>query len=102
MYKPYALTPCGHLVCYACLVQWFTTLPGDAPPQPVHLRKKTCPHCRAVVREPPVQVWGVKGLVTALAKSGMLPNASLIHQTVPNDDTNEQDPWSNIFARPEP
>jgi hypothetical protein len=48
-----------------------------------------------------VQVWGVKGLVTVLAKSGMLPNASVPRQTVPNDETNEQDPWSNIFARPE-
>ncbi|TEB32665.1 hypothetical protein FA13DRAFT_219564 [Coprinellus micaceus] len=23
MYKPYALTPCGHVACYGCLVRWF-------------------------------------------------------------------------------
>ncbi|KAF9242316.1 hypothetical protein BU15DRAFT_72848 [Melanogaster broomeanus] len=57
MYKPYGLAPCGHLACYSCLVQWFNALPPDnRPVPPAIVRKKTCPHCRAVVRERPIEI----------------------------------------------
>ncbi|TFY51852.1 hypothetical protein EVJ58_g10342, partial [Rhodofomes roseus] len=66
LHKPYALAPCGHIACHGCLIAWFQAPPADAHPHdvlPVLLRKKTCPHCRTVVRERPIEVWAVKDMV---------------------------------------
>ena len=38
MDHPYALAPCGHVVCHSCLVSWFTAEPGRpdlAAPAPI-------------------------------------------------------------------
>lgn len=103
MYKPYALAPCGHLACYSCLVSWFSSpAPGPAPEAlPVHMRKKTCPHCRAVVKERPAQVWGMKDIVNAFSKSGLLqgnflPPAQDAAGANENGDASA-DPWDGIF-----
>ncbi|KAH7925362.1 hypothetical protein BV22DRAFT_1065167 [Leucogyrophana mollusca] len=98
MYKPYALAPCGHLACYDCLVQWFKApMPDGRPAPPAVMRKKTCPHCRAIVRERPVEVWGIKGMVQSLSKSGLV----VIPAPLPGNDANQApaDPWAGIFRK---
>ncbi|CCM05609.1 uncharacterized protein FIBRA_07838 [Fibroporia radiculosa] len=100
MHKPYALAPCGHTACHGCLVSWFSAPPPDIPPAemlPSYLRKKTCPHCRAVVSERPVEVWAVKEMVSVLVKSG-LANPPI---NAPNlaSDTLSGDPWVGIFRK---
>ncbi|OCH92763.1 hypothetical protein OBBRIDRAFT_790921 [Obba rivulosa] len=99
MHRPYALTPCGHTACYSCLVSWFSTPPPDVPAGevlPIWVRRKTCPHCRAVVRERPVLMWGIRDLVSALSKSGL---GSGLPPPPPPDAIaeGEADPWANIF-----
>ncbi|KAG8216054.1 hypothetical protein J3R82DRAFT_8054 [Butyriboletus roseoflavus] len=101
MYKPYALAPCGHLACHSCLVNWFTTPPPDnrhAPP--AIMRRKTCPHCRAVVHKRPVEVWGVKGIAQAMGKSGLLPNQLPVPVEAPESLDANGDPWNDIFPKP--
>ncbi|GBE83561.1 hypothetical protein SCP_0506160 [Sparassis crispa] len=101
MYKPYALAPCGHTACHSCLVAWFKAPPPDARPQdvlPTWLRKKTCPHCRAVVKERPIGVWTVKDMVAALVKSG-LAAAAFPPSPAPDAEVPTADPWEGIFRR---
>ncbi|KAK7053053.1 E3 ubiquitin ligase [Paramarasmius palmivorus] len=109
LYKPYALAPCGHVACHSCLVSWFTSpQPHDGAiedahqPRTFYTRKKTCPHCRAIVRERPVEVWAIKNIVTALAQSGLLTN---IPEPLPPPsesaaENKDKDPWKNIFRPP--
>lgn len=101
MYKPYALAPCGHLACYDCLVNWFTAPPSDnRPVPPPIMRRKSCPHCRALVRERPVQVWGVKNVAHAVGKSGLLPNQLPVPAAEPDNLNANADPWKDIFPKP--
>ena len=101
MYKPYALAPCGHLACHSCLVNWFTALPpNNRPAPPAIRRRKTCPHCRAVVRERPVEVWGVKGIARAVGKSGLLPNQLPVPVETSDGLDANVDPWKDIFPKP--
>ena len=51
MHEPY-VTNCGHTFCYSCLSQWFVN----------HKRHKTCPGCRAEVRQMPVPDFTVRSL----------------------------------------
>ncbi|KAI9440784.1 hypothetical protein H4582DRAFT_2074572 [Lactarius indigo] len=50
--KPFALYPCGHVLCQGCLQDWFRNAPVPQDememdePLPLILRKKTCPFCR--------------------------------------------------------
>ncbi|KAF7982807.1 hypothetical protein HWV62_25735 [Athelia sp. TMB] len=105
LHKPYALAPCGHLACHECLVSWFTapapSNPDDQPAVNFVGRKKTCPHCRAVVRERPVQVWGLKDIVVAHANSELL-QGNFLPAPVENDSSLSEtvDPWKNIFRKP--
>lgn len=101
MYKPYALAPCGHLACHDCLVNWFTAPPSDnRPAPPAIMRRKTCPHCRAVVHNRPVEVWGVKGIAQAMGKSGLLPNQLPVPVSAPESLDANADPWNDIFPKP--
>ncbi|KAH9077964.1 hypothetical protein EDB83DRAFT_2347336 [Lactarius deliciosus] len=72
LHKPFALTPCGHVSCYSCLINWFN---ADRQPDELEgdnvFRKKTCPQCRAVVRGRPIEAWNVKDMVAAVVKSGL-------------------------------
>lgn len=101
MYKPYALSPCGHLACYDCLVSWFKAPPPDERPvlPPVPLRKKTCPHCRAVVTDRPAQVWGVKSIVGNFSKSGLLQGNFLSPDESAQNASDSADPWEGIFRK---
>jgi Zinc finger, C3HC4 type (RING finger) len=102
MYKPYALSPCGHLACYDCLVRWFKTpASGSSHPEDenenVH-KRKTCPHCRAVLRERPIEIYSIKDMVHALDKSGLttgLPS----HEDSPPTAGDVADPWKGIFPK---
>ncbi|KAJ7792668.1 hypothetical protein B0H14DRAFT_2930121 [Mycena olivaceomarginata] len=104
LHKPYALAPCGHIACYNCLVAWFTAVPDE--PHHYAPRRKTCPNCRATIRERPVEVWNIKDLVAALLKSGLLPGlfpappAPPALPGPPQPAGAQPDPWHNIFRYP--
>ncbi|KAJ7507186.1 hypothetical protein B0H11DRAFT_194178 [Mycena galericulata] len=103
LHKPYALAPCGHIACYNCLVAWFTSEPEE--PHFGGPRKKTCPHCRATIKERPVEVWSIKDMVAALLKSSLLsglspgppPPPALPGLPAPVGHVTPPDPWHNIF-----
>ncbi|KAJ7856602.1 hypothetical protein B0H13DRAFT_2576569 [Mycena leptocephala] len=103
LHKPYALAPCGHIACYNCLVAWFTSEPEEQHFGP---RKKTCPNCRATIKERPVEVWNIKELVAGLLRSGLISGLSpgpplppALPGPAQRADT-PQDPWHNIFRYP--
>ncbi|KAI6010873.1 hypothetical protein F5J12DRAFT_822233 [Pisolithus orientalis] len=98
--KPYALSPCGHVLCVTCLQEWFRKAPMgdddmddvDNPAYILH-RRKTCPCCRAAVLHRPIPIFAVKSIAAALAKAkGTSAVASLNR-----DATSELDPWEGIF-----
>ncbi|KAI0319714.1 hypothetical protein OF83DRAFT_1108560, partial [Amylostereum chailletii] len=103
LHKPFALSPCGHMTCYDCLVSWFTTPPpGDVDHEPPIWRKKTCPHCRSVVSDRPVEVWAVKDMVVNVVKSGLATGFSPPHDlpnepTANDEDATARDLWTDIF-----
>ena len=136
MHKPYALTPCGHVTCYGCLVRWFTSDPHAQEPLPNERqenenedtsgddltallnsaiarqgkfvrRRKTCPVCRGVVHDRPVEMWDIKKMVVALVKSHLvdlpLHPGSMVGEENSNghrraDGNNRpNDPWRNVF-----
>ncbi|TFY83646.1 hypothetical protein EWM64_g364 [Hericium alpestre] len=99
--KPFALSPCGHVLCQGCLQDWFRAAPTDVDmdvdePLPVTLRKKTCPCCRATVRLRPVPLFIVKSLVSTLNKHNQEPS-SVARPSPPPDI---EDPWAGIFLHP--
>ncbi|KAF8208198.1 hypothetical protein K438DRAFT_318132 [Mycena galopus ATCC 62051] len=105
LHKPFALAPCGHVACYNCLVAWFTS----EPEQHHHFgpRKKTCPNCRATIKERPVEVWNIKDMVAALLKSGLVsgtpstgPPPPPALPGPPQPAGAPPDPWHNIFRYP--
>ncbi|OJT02122.1 hypothetical protein TRAPUB_7417 [Trametes pubescens] len=83
-----------------CLVNWFKAPPPDVPAHdvlPVWLRKKTCPHCRTVVKDRPIEIWTIKDMVATLVKSG-LAAAPLLPLPPPFEEgAANADPWSGIF-----
>ncbi|KAI6020151.1 hypothetical protein PISMIDRAFT_675163 [Pisolithus microcarpus 441] len=100
MHRPYALSPCGHLACYDCLVQWFNAPPPDnRPAAPTTLRKKTCPHCRAVVRNRPIEIWGFKNIVQSVSKSNLASGQPAAVSDTPENQNPNADPWADIFPK---
>ncbi|KAF9467177.1 hypothetical protein BDZ94DRAFT_57539 [Collybia nuda] len=109
LHKPFAMAPCGHVTCHGCLVRWFTASSGDIPALRVvggmelsHINKrKTCPICRTVVTERPVEVWSIKSMVGNIVRSGLVELAAPPPTTgddVPTQGPNgNPDPWRNIF-----
>ena len=65
------------------------------------MRKKTCPHCRAAITDRPVQVWGVKSIVSSFSKSGLLQGSFLPpDEPGQSSSANENaDPWDGIFRK---
>lgn len=100
MYKPYALAPCGHVACYNCLVQWFNAPPADnQPAPPAIIRKKTCPHCRTVVRDRPAEIWTVKNLAHVIGKCDLLNVPPHQNAEADTDRPADADPWDGIFRK---
>lgn len=100
--KPYALSPCGHVLCVSCLQEWFKKAPpgddemhDDDDPDYLLFRKKTCPCCRGNIRNRPIPVFIVKSIASALSKvRGMSPNTSSPTAGSAAADT---DPWEGLF-----
>ncbi|KAJ7056973.1 hypothetical protein C8F01DRAFT_1152909 [Mycena amicta] len=106
LHKPYSLSPCGHVACYNCLVQWFTSEP-EQEHEALPPRKKTCPHCRARIRERPAEAWTIKDMVAGLVKSGLgaglsqvPPPPPALPGPPPENENTSPDPWHNIFGYP--
>jgi len=104
LHKPFALSPCGHVSCYGCLVNWFNvSQQPDSPEAGRVFREKTCPQCRAVVRGRPIEAWNVKDMVATVVKSGLaqdFPQPVEVHlddAAVTNPEASSRDPWANIF-----
>jgi len=101
LYKPFALSPCGHVSCYGCLVNWFNV--GQQPDAGRTFSEKTCPQCRAVVRGRPIEAWNVKDMVAAVVNSGLtqdFPQPVEVHlddAAVANPEALSRDLWANIF-----
>lgn len=87
--RPYALSPCGHVACHGCLLQWFQApLEEEDAPKP-----KTCPHCRTNITRRPIEIYAIKDTVSGLLNSGLLkdlPDA--------NEAPLDGDPWKGIFG----
>ncbi|KAI0642445.1 hypothetical protein C8Q79DRAFT_985905 [Trametes meyenii] len=99
--KPYGLSPCGHVLCMNCLLEWFKAAPpgeddmdDDDYPNALLYRKKTCPCCRAIVRSRPIPLYVVKSLASALDKA-KAPEGVSRASPPPNDE----DPWAGIFRK---
>lgn len=96
--KPYALAPCGHILCLECLQQWFRSAPAasdddmdaEAQEESILHREKSCPCCRATVLRRPVPVFMVKSVVTALRATAAAP--------VPIQGEEDADPWKGLFT----
>ncbi|KIK68271.1 hypothetical protein GYMLUDRAFT_35650 [Collybiopsis luxurians FD-317 M1] len=99
LYKPFALSPCGHVACYSCLISWFSRpIEGFGTRQPpVFARKKSCPHCRATIRQPPVEVWPIKNMVNSLVGTGLLIEIPSTDNQA-GAETSKDDLWKNIFC----
>ncbi|KAI0369183.1 hypothetical protein BV20DRAFT_968377 [Pilatotrama ljubarskyi] len=100
--KPYGLSPCGHVLCMSCLLEWFKSAPpgedemlDDEYPDALLYRKKTCPCCRTIVRNRPIPLYLVKSLASAVDKA-RAPNG-VARPSPPPDD---EDPWAGIFRDP--
>ncbi|KAJ7095468.1 hypothetical protein C8R43DRAFT_938718 [Mycena crocata] len=99
LFKPYALTPCGHILCLECLQQWFRSAPShdsddemdpEAQEEYILHRQKSCPCCRTTILRRPVPVFVVKNVVTALRAAAATPPAA----TQAEEDA---DPWKGLF-----
>lgn len=53
LYEPFTIA-CGHTYCYSCLNEWFGR--NEA-------RKKTCPDCRAVIKQLPAPAYTIKNIL---------------------------------------
>ncbi|CDO69327.1 hypothetical protein BN946_scf184746.g8 [Trametes cinnabarina] len=100
--KPYGLSPCGHVLCMTCLLEWFRSAPpgddnmlDDDHPNALLYRKKTCPCCRTVVLSRPIPLYLVKSLASAVDKSKAPDGVNR-----PSPPPDEEDPWAGIFREP--
>ncbi|KAG6873515.1 hypothetical protein C0995_014783 [Termitomyces sp. Mi166 len=106
IHRPYALSPCGHILCLHCLQEWFRKAPpapedNDADPDEfgsnyILNRVKSCPCCRAVITQRPIPVFVVKAIATALSKhrATVEPGASIRNRT---PSPTIEDPWKGLF-----
>jgi len=86
-----------------CLQQWFRKAPAndddmydDDDPEYLMSRIKSCPCCRATVRNRPVPVFIVKSLAVALAKGKDAKGSVSVARASPPPSP-EADPWVGLF-----
>ncbi|TFK53096.1 hypothetical protein OE88DRAFT_1341356 [Heliocybe sulcata] len=95
LYKPYSLSPCGHIACEDCLVKWFSSeVVEPEPDAPRMIRIKKCPSCREEIIERPSMVWKIKDAVEIFVKSGLAEN---LPPPPEEPQTRGRDPWREIF-----
>ncbi|KAF8449328.1 hypothetical protein L210DRAFT_3440207 [Boletus edulis BED1] len=101
LYRPYALSPCGHILCVTCLQEWFRKAPAvddemydDSDPDYLLRRRKTCPCCRTNVRHRPIPVFMIKAIVAGIAKVKGSQNGALLGR---DPASNDSDPWEGLF-----
>ena len=88
----YSLSPCGHVGCLECLLNWFTTGQDEEDTtDPIH-REKTCPQCRTLIVLPPTPSYVLKNIIEEIESSGPSPKSRY------TPITNIVNPWSRIFA----
>ncbi|KAG8934208.1 hypothetical protein FRC02_010378 [Tulasnella sp. 418] len=96
-------TSCGHTACVGCLQEWFRAPPpgaGDAdPPLVPHLRPKSCPTCRAPLRNRPIRFFLANSMITIVSPHFDLDAAEHFAQRgvriVPGGQP--PDPWAGLF-----
>ncbi|KAG6867468.1 hypothetical protein C0993_002424 [Termitomyces sp. T159_Od127] len=107
MHRPYALPPCGHILCLSCLQEWFRKAPArkDDGVDPDEFeddssyilnRAKTCPCCRTVITHGPIPVFVVKAIATALDnhRAAVEPRTSMCNRSLSPSSHN---PWKGLF-----
>ncbi|KAF9219716.1 hypothetical protein BS17DRAFT_804240 [Gyrodon lividus] len=102
LFKPYVLSPCGHVHCVTCLQEWFRQAPAvedeihDESDADYFLRRrKTCPCCRTDVRHRPIPVFMIKAIAAAIAKvTGGTQAGGLSSREPASCDS---DPWEGLF-----
>ncbi|KIK97337.1 hypothetical protein PAXRUDRAFT_825015 [Paxillus rubicundulus Ve08.2h10] len=102
LFKPYALSPCGHVLCVTCLQEWFRQAPAvedemydNDDPDYLLRRRKTCPCCRTNVRHRPIPIFVIKAIVTAVAKGKGGSHAASSSSSEPA--SGDLDPWEGLF-----
>ncbi|KAF8836835.1 hypothetical protein BDN67DRAFT_973689 [Paxillus ammoniavirescens] len=100
--KPYALSPCGHVLCLTCLQEWFRQAPAvedemydNDDPDYLLRRRKTCPCCRSNVRHRPIPIFMIKAIVAAVAKGKGGSHAGGSSSSEPA--SSDLDPWEGLF-----
>ncbi|ESK87396.1 ring finger domain protein [Moniliophthora roreri MCA 2997] len=109
MNKPFALSPCGHVLCMSCLQDWFRKAPPtlddmdidpeDADdPEYLKYRQKSCPCCRAIILKRPAPVFVLKSVVNAVTKHKSDSHSSTSSSQRSNSPlVGEEDPWEGLF-----
>ncbi|KAL0580443.1 hypothetical protein V5O48_001596 [Marasmius crinis-equi] len=107
--KPFALSPCGHVLCVTCLQDWFRKAPlsvddMDIDPEdaedPEYLltRQKTCPCCRAIITRRPAPVFLIKNAVEAVKKvKASADTAATTARRSESPLIGDEDPWEGLF-----
>ncbi|KAH9479691.1 hypothetical protein JR316_0008286 [Psilocybe cubensis] len=110
--QPFAISPCGHVLCLLCLTEWFKKAPPTTDdmdidpdeltdPHYILMRSKSCPTCRAPVKRRPVPVFMVKAISSTLKKfKGHSPlDTGFVDsgETSQRYQTDSVDPWKGIF-----
>lgn len=107
--KPYALSPCGHVLCLPCLQEWFRKAPPstddmeidediDDPEYIIH-RQKSCPCCRAVIYDRPVPIFLVKSVTSTLMKAKGPGHTAASPLSRPDGSSlaTSEDVWKGLF-----
>ncbi|KAL0959436.1 hypothetical protein HGRIS_014680 [Hohenbuehelia grisea] len=86
--NPYSIPSCGHISCLRCLQAWFRKAP-EVNEEDLNdsSQSKTCPFCRAIVKNPPVPAFVVRAITTAISQSPASPE---------RDGGN---PWEGLFSQ---